>query len=200
MPVAAPAAVEVRVGPTPIVKGDARAVGDITVINEKLAFALAVQSAAPYGVPRGALVDLAPVSDGRIGRDRVVFADFIPDHWSAWQNTYQHVDILERGPQRAVIRTVRDWGRVVITTVYTLAADSDHVEIRATMLNTDTVPTAVLLSGLTLWPGSGYLFGVPGMQDVAEGRVDAPIGRRVVAYDADWGRGPACRLFRSRRR
>ena len=91
------AAVQVIVGPTPIVNGDAKAAGDITVVNEHLAFALAVQSAAPYGVPRGALVDLAPVTGGKIGRDRVVFADFIPNHWSAWPNTYQHVDILDCG-------------------------------------------------------------------------------------------------------
>ncbi|MBP9131295.1 MAG: hypothetical protein KBF50_13565, partial [Steroidobacteraceae bacterium] len=36
------AAVQVIVGPTPIPDGEAAAAGDITVINEKLAFALAV--------------------------------------------------------------------------------------------------------------------------------------------------------------
>jgi hypothetical protein len=113
----ASAAVQVIVGATPIINGDAKADGDITVVNEHLAFALAVQSAVPYGVPRGALIDLAPVIGGKIGRDRVVFADFIPDHWSAWPNTYQHVDILERGPARAVIRTTRDWGMVTIASV-----------------------------------------------------------------------------------
>jgi hypothetical protein len=106
------AGVQVIVGATPIVDGDAKAAGDVTVVNEYLAFALAVQSAAPYGVPRGALIDLAPVTGGKIGRDRVVFADFIPNHWSAWPNTYQHVEIVEQGPARAVIRTIRDWGKV----------------------------------------------------------------------------------------
>jgi hypothetical protein len=182
----ASAAVVVVIGPTPILKGEATAAGDITVVNEKLAFALAVQSAVPYGVPRGALIDLAPVVAGKVGRDRVVFADFIPDHWSAWPNTYQHVDILERGPQRAVIKTVRDWGKVIVTTVYTLAANSDHVEIATTMLNTGDAVLPDLLSGLTLWPNSGFFFGVPGMQGVAEDKTDAPLARRVVAYDADW--------------
>src|SRR5205809_6047450 len=37
--------------PTPIPDGDARAAGDLTVVNEKLAFALAVESAVPFGVP-----------------------------------------------------------------------------------------------------------------------------------------------------
>jgi hypothetical protein len=180
------AAVQVLLGPTPIEHGDARAAGDITVVNERLAFALAVQSAAPYGVPRGALIDLAPVVDGKIGRDRVVFADFIPNHWSAWPSTYQHVEIVERGPERAVIHTTRDWGRVVIATDYILRADSDRVEIRTTMTNGGDAPLPDLLSGLTLWPSSGYLFSVPGMAGVSEGKADAALADRVVAYDEDW--------------
>lgn len=180
------AAVKVLVGPTPIRSGDAKAAADITVVNERLAFALAVQSAVPYGVPRGALVDLAPVTHGRIGRDRVVFADFIPNHWSAWPNTYQHVDILERGPLRAVIRATRDWGRVTITTVYTLRANSDHVEIKTTMSNGGDAALPDLLSGLTLWPNSGFLFGVPGMQGVGESTTEAALADRVVAYDEGW--------------
>src|SRR3984893_11165385 len=85
------AAVQVLTGPTPIPDGDARAAADLTVVNEKLAFALAVESAVPFGVPRGAIVDVAPVSRGRIGRDRIAFADLIPDNGAAWPNTYQHV-------------------------------------------------------------------------------------------------------------
>jgi len=185
-PTAAIAEVQVIVGATPIVNGDAKAAGDITVLNEHLAFALAVQSAAPYGVPRGALIDLAPVIDGRIGRDRVVFADFIPNHWSAWPSTYQHVDILDRGPARAVIRTTRDWGKATIVTRYTLESNSDRVEIRTTMTNGGPAALAGLLSGLTLWPNSGFLLGVPGMQGVAEGKAGAALANRVVAYDADW--------------
>ena len=180
------AAVQVLVGPTPIEHGDARAAGDITVVNEKLAFALAVQSAAPYGVPRGALIDLAPVVHGKIGRDRVVFADFIPNHWSGWPSTYQHVDIVERGPERAVIHTARDWGRVVISTDYTLRAGSDRVEIRTTMTNEGDAALPDLLSGLTLWPSSGYLFSVPGMAGVTEGKANGALADWMVAYDEDW--------------
>ena len=113
VPTAAAAAVQVLTGPTPIVDGDAKAAGDITVSNERLAFALAVDSSVPYGVPRGAIVDVATVRDGRIGRDHTVFADFIPNNWSAWPNTYHRIDILERGPRRAVIQAVHDvWHRL----------------------------------------------------------------------------------------
>src|ERR1700722_7326183 len=134
----------------------------------------------------GALIDMAPVTNGRIGQDCVVFADFIPNNWSAWPNTFQHIDILERGPQQAVVRTVRDWGKVAITTVYTLKSNADSVEIRTTMSNGGTTALSGLLSGMTLWPKRGYLFGVPGLAGVAEGKADGALADRVVAYDADW--------------
>ena len=43
-----------------------------------------------------------------------------------------------------------------------------------------------LLSGLTLWPSSGYLFAVPGLAGVNEGKADAALAHRVTAYDAGW--------------
>ncbi len=180
------AAVSVVVGPTAIIAGDARAERDITVSNEKLAFALAVQSPVPYGVPRGAIIDLAPMSDGRVGHDRVVFADFIPNDWSAWPNTYQKIDVVERGPEQAVVRTVRDWGAVTITTVYTLRAGSDHIEINTTMSNGGDAVLKDLLSGLTLWPNSGFRFRVPGLNGLEAGAADAALADRTVAYDEQW--------------
>jgi hypothetical protein len=183
---AARADVRVVVGPTPIGNGNARAQDDITVINEHLAFALAVGTAAPYGVPRGALIDIAPVTNGSIGRDRVVFADFIPNNWSAWPNTYQHVEVLEHGPQQVRIRAVRDWGKVRVETRYTLHAGSDRIAISTTMTNEGATALPGLLSGLTLWPSSGFLFAVPGLAGVAEGKADGALAARVTAYDADW--------------
>ncbi len=185
LPAAAGAAVRVVIGPTPIQDGEAKSAGDITVVNEKLAFALAVGSPVPYGVPRGAIVDVAPVVEGRIGRDCVVFADFIPNNWSAWPNTYQHIAILERGPERVVIRTVRDWGKVTITTLYTVEANSDLIGIRTTMTNGGAALSG-LLSGMTLWPKGGYFFAVPGLMGVVQGTTDAALADRVVAYDEKW--------------
>jgi len=183
---AAHAEVRVIVGPTPIGNGNARAPADITVVNEHLAFALAVATAAPYGVPRGALIDIAPVTNGAIGRDRVVFADFIPNNWSAWPNTYQHVEVLERGPRQARIRAVRDWGKVRVETQYTLRAGSDRIAISTTMTNEGGTPLPDLLSGLTLWPSSGFLFAVPGLAGLTEGKAAGALAARVTAYDADW--------------
>ncbi|HEY2634755.1 MAG TPA: CehA/McbA family metallohydrolase, partial [Steroidobacteraceae bacterium] len=185
LPASAGAAVRVLVGPTPIRNGDAKSAGDITVVNERMAFALAVRSPVPYGVPRGAIVDVAPVVNGAIGGDCVVFADFIPNDWSAWPNTFQRVEILERGPKRAVIRTVRDWGKVTITTLYTLEAQADSVAIRTTMSNGGAALSG-LLSGLTLWAKGGYFFGVPGLAGEVQGGTDGALADRVVAYDEHW--------------
>ncbi len=180
------AAVRIVIGPTPIIGGEARASRDITVINDKLAFALALGTPPPYGVPRGAIVDVAPVRAGLVGHDHVVFADFIPNAWSAWPNTYQRVRILERGPAQVVIRTRRDWGKVRIETTYTLRSHSDSIAIRTTMRNDGTEVLKNLLSGMTLWPKGGFLFGVPGVKpSVASGATGA-LADRVVAYDRHW--------------
>jgi hypothetical protein len=185
---AAPAAAQVRIihGATPIPGGDARSAGDLTVVNDKLAFGLAIQSSAPYGVPRGALVDLAPVADGHIGRDRVVFADFIPNNWSAWPNTYQHVTVLKDTPAEAVIEADRDWGAVKVVTRYSLRAGADQIHIQVTMTNGGSTPLTNLRSGVTLWPNSGFLFAVPGLAGVPDGPATGALSDRVVAYDADW--------------
>jgi hypothetical protein len=185
LPAITDAAVRVMVGPTPIRDGEAMSADDITVVNERLAFAIAVGSAVPYGVPRGAIIDVAPVADGKIGRDCVVFADFIPNNWSAWPNTFRHIDILQRGPGRAVIRTERNWGKVTITTLYTLESDSDSVQIRTTMTNTGAALSG-LLSGLTLWPKGGYFFGVPGLKGVVQGSTEGALADWSAAYDERW--------------
>lgn len=180
------AAVHILHGPTPIPGGAARAAGDITVVNETLAFALAVQTPPPYGVPRGALVDLAPVAGGKIGHDKVVFADFIPDNWSAWPNSYQRITVIRDTPREAVVRAERDWGTVTITTVYALAAGADAIHVTVTMTNRGPKPLAGLRSGLTLWPSAGYLSAVPGLEGITDGPARGALADRVVAYDRDW--------------
>jgi hypothetical protein len=184
--VPAVAAVQLLKGPSPIPDGEAAAAGDITVMNERLAFSLAVETSAPYGVPRGAIIDLAPIVDGKPQRDRVVFADFIPNNWSAWPNTYQKVDIVERGPQQVVIKAVRDWGQATIATTYTLRAGADRIELRTVMTNTGTTALRGLLSGQTLWPSAGSYFEVPGISGLAEGPTKGALSDRATAYDADW--------------
>src|SRR5262249_61591928 len=83
-------------------------------------------------------------------------------------------------------RAVRDWGHVVITTLYTLESGSDAVAMSTTMANEGDRPLPDLLSGFTLWPNSGYLFPVPGLAGVKAGPAAGALSSRVVAYDAGW--------------
>src|SRR5262249_14985340 len=63
---------------------------------------------------------------------------------------------------------------------------ADHVELSTTMSNEGKEPLTGLLSGFTLWPNSGFLFPVPGLATVSEGKATGALARRVSAYDSDW--------------
>ncbi|MGO4890926.1 CehA/McbA family metallohydrolase [Flavobacterium sp. W21_SRS_FM6] len=182
---AALASVSIVQGKTPIPGGNAKSDNDITIKNDKLAFSLAIGSAPPWGVARGCIVDMTNVNpDGSLNEDRVAFADFIPNNWSSWPNTYQLLDIINDTEEEAVVKLTRDFGEMLITTIYRLAAGSDRIRVTTTMTNQGEEATD-LLSGFTLWPDGGYKFAVPGFSE--EGQViDNPITDRFVGYDADW--------------
>lgn len=180
------AAVRVIVGPTPIPGGQAKALGDITLLNDRLAVAIAVQTAPPWAVPRGALIDAAPVIDGRIGHDHLTFADFLPDSWSAWPSTYQSVRVITATPALGVVRAVRNWNAVRIETTYTLKAAEDSVHIVVRMTNDGPKSVTNILSGLVLWSRGGYFFGVPGMARTVTGSASGALSDRIVAYDKNW--------------
>jgi hypothetical protein len=180
------AAVSIIQGKTIIPAGNATSEKDLTVRNDKLAFSLAVGSAPPWGVARGCIVDIANVKkDGSLSNDRVAFADFIPNNWSSWPNTYQNVDIIKDSKDEAIVKITRDFGKVIINTVYSLASGSDLIHVKTTMTN-EGEAVADMLSGYTLWPDGGYKFAVPGYADKKEALVDNPIADRFVGYGADW--------------
>ena len=65
MSCAAPdAGVSVTIGPTPIPRGDALGPNDVTVNNGLFAVSFAVDTAPPWGVARGGIVDIALLRDG----------------------------------------------------------------------------------------------------------------------------------------
>lgn len=179
------AEVSISHGPTAIPDGEATHAQDLTVRNEHLAFSLAVESRPPWGVPRGTLVDLAAVKDGEIDLDRVAFADFIPNNWSAWPNERKSVEVVTDTPEQAVLKVSRNFGEVDVTTWYTLAAGSDRIQLKTTLTNQGD--TALdLQSGFTLWPDTGYLFSVPGLGDQKAAAADQALSDRMVGYDRDW--------------
>ena len=180
------AAVSIIHGKTIIPAGNATSDKDLTIRNDKLAFSLAVGSAPPWGVARGCIVDIANVkADGTLSNDRVAFADFIPNSWSSWPTTYQTVDIIKDSKDEAIVKVTRDFGKVVISTIYSLASGSESIHIKTTMTN-EGEAIADMLSGFTLWPDAGYKFAVPGYAGKDQAVVDNPISDRFVGYDADW--------------
>jgi hypothetical protein len=180
------ASVSIIHGKTIIPAGNATSDKDLTIKNDKLAFSLAVGSAPPWGVARGCIVDIANVkADGSLSNDRVAFADFIPNNWSSWPTTYQSVDIIKDSEDEAIVKVTRDFGKVIISTIYSLTSGSDRIRTKTTMTNEGETLTD-MLSGYTLWPDGGYKFAVPGYTDKNQVVVNNPISDRFVGYDADW--------------
>jgi len=177
--------VSITQGKTAIPDGEATHAQDITIKNNHVAFALAVESAPPWGVPRGTLVDLAAVKNGNIDLDRVAFADFIPDSWSAWPNERKAISIVEDSADKAVIKVSRNFDKVDITTWYTLEAGSDAIHLKTVMTNQGDQDRD-LESGHTIWPDTGYQFSVPGLKGKEESMADKALADRMVAYDRDW--------------
>lgn len=180
------ATVSIIPGKTIIPAGNAKSDKDLTIRNDKLAFSLAIGSAPPWGVARGCIVDIANVqADGSLSNDRVAFADFIPNNWSSWPSTYQTVDIIKDSKDQAIVKVTRDFGKVIIGTIYSLASGSDRIHVKTTMTNQgETI--ADMLSGYTLWPDAGYKFAVPGYAGKEQALVENPISDRFVGYDTDW--------------
>jgi hypothetical protein len=185
-PDSAAGAVRIIIGPTPIPGGQANAAGDLTLLNEKLAVAISVNSSPPWAIPKGALIDAAPVVHGSIQHDRVAFADFLPNGWSAWPSAHQRVEIVTDTPALAVVRATRDWNAVQIVTTYSLRTGDDAVHILVTMTNGGSTPVTGALSGFVLWVQGGYFFGVPGLPHQFSGAAAGAMADRIVAYDKDW--------------
>ncbi len=180
------AEVTVRVGLTAIPGGTARGVRDITLANSRLTVAFAVETAPPWGVACGGIVDIAEVRDGLVAHDRAALVDFMPDDWSGWPTPYQRVEILEQSPERAVLRVARDWESVQLETIWTLEAGADRLHVLSRMHNAGKKRYSALLSGYVIWPEGGHRFGVPGFSGGAEGALASEPSRWFAAYNRDW--------------
>ncbi|MFM7275709.1 MAG: hypothetical protein ACKO4A_18020, partial [Gammaproteobacteria bacterium] len=173
------AAVSIVRGPTPIPEGNATGGKDITLLNEHMAVAFAVGTAPPWGVARGGIVDIAEVREGRIAPDRAALFDFMPNDWSQWDSRYQRVTVEKETPGEVVLRTERDWNGLVLLSTWRLSAGSDTLSVRTEMRNTTDKTLKGLLSGYSLWPEGGFLFGEPAATQPA-------LTRWSAAYDKDW--------------
>ena len=176
-------------GPTPIPRGDAQSEGDITITNGLFAVAVAVETAPPWGVARGGIVDIAMMQNREIGYDIASLADFMPNNWSAWPTSYQRVSIAERTAEQVVIRTERDWGDVALVTTFRIRDMDERIELVTTMHNKGKTTLPDLLSGYVVWPEGGSLFSVPGLTGLEESSEADALADWSAAYDRDWTLG-----------
>jgi hypothetical protein len=180
------AEVRVTVGPTTIPRGDATGAGDITISNGLFAVAFAVDTAPPWGVARGGIIDIAPLRDGEPGYDIASLADFMPNNWSSWPTTYQRVNIEKKSSDEAIIKTLRDWGEVELETIFHIKDNDSRIHIITRMTNKGRTSLEDLLSGYVVWPDGGHLFGVPGIPTLLSGPEDEALADWSASYDEHW--------------
>jgi len=183
------AGVDIIEGPTPIPRGDAVGGGDLTVTNGLFAVSFAVETAPPWGVARGGIVDIALIENGEIGYDIASLADFMPNNWSAWPTRYQRVTVEERSDSLAVIRTERDWGDVALVTTFRIRDMDERIDLITTMHNRGKTALSGLLTGYVVWPDGGSLFGVPGLTGLESSPEDQALADWSAAYDRAWTLG-----------
>jgi hypothetical protein len=178
--------VSITVGPTAIPRGEALGESDVTIDNGLFAIAVAVDTAPPWGVPRGGIVDIALVEDGVPGPDIASLVDFMPNNWSSWPNSYQRIRVQRSSDREVVVHAERDWGAVELETRFTVRAGDRRVQLHTRMTNRGKTVLKGLMSGFVAWPDGGHVFGVPGLS----GRESAPekdaLADWSAAYDARW--------------
>ena len=185
MAIASNEAVRVEKGWTPIPGGEANSENDITMKNSNFAITISGTdgSKPPWGVPRGGILDGAPVVNGEIKLDRLIIVDFLPDRWAAWPTTYQEVEIVENTDEKGVVEVRRDYDKAELITTITLKKNDNFVHLETKFNNAEKVYED-LNSGYTLSIEGGWI-DVPG----GRGPREDTLGDWMVGYNEDWAFG-----------
>lgn len=180
------AELQVDIGPTYIPRGDAQSARDITVNNGLFAVAFAVETAPPWGVARGGIVDIAVIHDGQVGYDIASLADFLPNTWTNWPTTYQRVEIVEQSEHQIILSIERDWNDVQLESTLTIKDNYGVIHIRTRMHNSGDTALEGIKSGYVVWPDGGSMFGVPGLYGKNAAKEDEALADWTAAYGEDW--------------
>ena len=185
----ATADLSITTGPTSIPRGDAQGAKDITITNGVFAIGIAVETAPPWGIARGGIVDIALVNDGEVGYDIASLADFMPDKWSSWPTTYQQVTLEAVTHESVTVRTKRDWGAADLVTTFDIRDGSHVIRIHTIMTNNGEDTLEEMHSGYVVWPDGGSLFGMPGLPAVDVTESASAKGEWSASYGEDWALG-----------
>ncbi len=145
-------------GKTPIPEGKAIAQNDLTIANEFLAVSFPVDTTPPWGLPPGGILDGALVINGVIQTNRLTSMDFIPDNWAGRPNSRARLTVDRDTPEKIVVNSVRDWGKVWLESKWSLEAGKDFIHVLTIMTNRGDEPLPDLLSGYSLCPSGGFYF------------------------------------------
>lgn len=186
---AAFAEISVHTGPTYIPRGDAQGERDITVSNGLFAVAFAVDTAPPWGVARGGIIDIALYQEGEVGDDILSLADFLPNTWTNWPTTYQRVSVIEQSSRHVLIEVERDWGEVQLRSTFRILDNESLIHMVTTVSNDSESPLESIKSGYVVWPDGGTMFGIPGLFGVNASSEDEAKADWTAAYGESWVMG-----------
>ncbi len=180
--------VTVTRGPTPIENGSCLGDDDITVENGIFAVSFAVDTAPPWGVPKGSILDGATYDAAGNLNDRLTLVDFLPNGWAAWPNTYQNISIPVNTTDVVVVQVERDYYGLELVTTFTIERGSRFVAVDTLATNPVANPDTYtdIYCGYTFCTSGGFMFG-PYAEDSYT--VSDPYGKYVLGYDKTYSIG-----------
>jgi len=187
---AAQASVKITKGITPIINGDAVALGDLTMQNAKIIISLGIETPAPWGMPKGSIIDGGLIRDGKIGADRVAFIDFTPDSWGRRfiENRKITATILKDTPEEGSVYIVKDLDGLEIYNTITLKKDDDKIYFKSKIVNNKKEALTDLSPGYNIWNQGGYWLNMPGLLSDSSKKqsVQSAMTDWAANYDLTW--------------
>ncbi|MGC8982202.1 MAG: CehA/McbA family metallohydrolase [Desulfurococcaceae archaeon] len=181
-------------GPTPIMEGEAKGPGDLTIVNEYYAVAFGISTDPPWGIPRGHIVDLAPIDTktGEITSDVLAQFSFPLNDWANWAkiDLEKGFTIIDETPKRVIVIAIGKWKDLEVNYTYVFESGKRYFTVLVTVKNTGTVeyrshimgPAITFETGWTFIPG----FGTPTRSTGTRPRTDIGAVDDWVAGYHEW--------------
>ncbi len=185
----APGGARVVVGPTPIPEGEANGEHDVTLMNKYLAVSIGVSTPGPWGVPRGYIVDAAPVKDGKILQDMLAQLSFLADGWGRWPKPDPASVSYGSNSTGAWLKEKAQWRTLSFEITYFLPSDKPYLEITVAVTNKGSEPLKNLVQGFAMSLERGWVF-VPGWGTKKHYK-PTPLKELGIPVDAKWVAGYA---------
>ncbi|WP_231656827.1 CehA/McbA family metallohydrolase [Pyrodictium delaneyi] len=175
---------KIIVGPTPIPEGEANGEHDITLMNQYLAVTFGISTSPPWGVPRGFIVDAAPVENGEILQDTLAQFSFLANGWGRWPKI--DLESIEYGSNETGVwlREVGYWETLKVEITFYLPSDKPYLVITAEVTNTGDKALENLVQGFAMSLERGWTFS-PGF-GTGKHYKPTPLAELGIPEDAKW--------------